>query len=148
MKDYFIEQNLYLKFMDNDDPIIKDYIIKIHKHHNTIDTITQIENVCDFKISDNSLFWVIGYKDKIIGFLNFIKREQSIENTLELQRLYIDEEYRNLNIGSKLMSRIKEIAKSMNYSGLSLKVYCNNPAIRFYERNGFDTYYRYMYSKL
>lgn len=148
MKDYFIEQNLYLKFMDNDDPIIKDYTIKIHKHHNTIDTITQIENVCDFKISDNSLFWVIGYKDKIIGFLNFIKREQSIENTLELQRLYIDEEYRNLNIGSKLMSRIKEIAKSMNYSGLSLKVYCNNPAIRFYERNGFDTYYRYMYSKL
>ena len=148
MKDYFIEQNLYLKFMDNDDPIIKDYIIKIHKHHNTIDTITQIENVCDFKISDNSLFWVIGYKDKIIGFLNFIKREQSIENTLELQRLYIDEEYRNLNIGSKLMSRIKEIAKSMNYSGLSLKVYCNNSAIRFYERNGFDTYYRYMYSKL
>lgn len=148
MKDYLIEQNLYLKFMDNDDPIIKDYIIKIHKHHNTIDTITQIENVCDFKISDNSLFWVIGYKDKIIGFLNFIKREQSIENTLELQRLYIDEEYRNLNIGSKVMSRIKEIAKSMNYSGLSLKVYCNNPAIRFYERNGFDTYYRYMYSKL
>ncbi|EGT0000919.1 GNAT family N-acetyltransferase [Clostridium perfringens] len=148
MKDYFIEQNLYLKFMDNDDPIIKDYIIKIHKHHNTIDTITQIENVCDFKISDNSLFWVIVYKDKIIGFLNFIKREQSIDNTLELQRLYIDEEYRNLNIGSKVMSRIKEIAKSMNYSGLSLKVYCNNPAIRFYERNGFVTYYRYMYSKL
>ncbi|XZM35262.1 GNAT family N-acetyltransferase (plasmid) [Clostridium perfringens] len=148
MKDYFIEQNLYLKFMDNDDPIIKDYIIKIHKHHNTIDTITQIENVCDFKISDNSLFWVIGYKDKIIGFFNFIKREQSIDNTLELQRLYIDEEYRNLNIGSKVMSRIKEIAKSMNYSGLSLKVYCNNPAIRFYERNDFVTYYRYMYSKL
>ncbi|MDM0701394.1 GNAT family N-acetyltransferase [Clostridium perfringens] len=148
MKDYFIEQNLYLKFMSNDDPIIKDYIIKIHKHHNTIDTITQIENVCDFKINDNSLFWIIVYEDRIIGFFNFIKREQQIDNTLELQRFYIDEEYRNLNIGSKVMSKIKEVAKDMNYSGLSLKVYCNNPAINFYNKNGFDTYYRYMYTKL
>ncbi|EDT14294.1 GNAT family N-acetyltransferase [Clostridium perfringens] len=148
MKDYFIEQNLYLKFMSNDDPIIKDYIIKIHKHHNTIDTITQIENVCDFKINDNSLFWTIVYEDRIIGFFNFIKREQPIDNTLELQRFYIDEEYRYLNIGSKVMSKIKEVAKDMNYSGLSLKVYCNNPAINFYNKNGFDTYYRYMYTKL
>ncbi|WP_415275038.1 GNAT family N-acetyltransferase, partial [Clostridium perfringens] len=141
-------QNLYLKFMSNDDPIIKDYIIKIHKHHNTIDTIKQIENVCDFKINDNSLFWTIVYEDRIIGFFNFIKREQPIDNTLELQRFYIDEEYRNLNIGSKVMSKIKEVAKDMNYSGLSLKVYCNNPAINFYNKNGFDTYYRYMYTKL
>lgn len=37
MKYYFIKQNLYLKFINNDDQIIKDYIIKIHKHHNTID---------------------------------------------------------------------------------------------------------------
>lgn len=148
MKDYFIEQNLYLKFMSNEDPIIKDYIIKIHKHHNTIDTITQIENVCDFKINDNSLFWTIVYEDRIIGFFNFIKREQPIDNTLELQRFYIDEEYRNLNIGSKVMSKIKEVAKDMNYSGLSLKVYCNNPAINFYNKNGFDTYYRYVYTKL
>ena len=148
MKDYFIEQNLYLKFMNNDDPIIKDYIIKIHKHHNTIDTITQIENVCDFKINDNSLFWTIVYEDRIIGFFNFVKREQSIDNTLELQRLYIDEGYRNSNIGSKVMLKIKEIAKDMKYSGLSLKVYCNNPAINFYDKNGFDTYYRYMYTKL
>ncbi|MDZ4994432.1 GNAT family N-acetyltransferase [Clostridium perfringens] len=148
MKDYFIEQNLYLKFMNNDDPIIKDYIIKIHKHHNTIDTITQIENVCDFKINDNSLFWTIVYEDRIIGFFNFIKREQSIDNTLELQRFYIDEEYRGLRLGAKVMSKIKEISKDMKYSGLALKVYCNNPAINFYDKNGFDTYYRYMYTKL
>lgn len=88
------------------------------------------------------------YEDRIIGFFNFIKREQPIDNTLELQRFYIDEEYRNLNIGSKVMSKIKEVAKDMNYSGLSLKVYCNNPAINFYNKNGFDTYYRYMYTKL
>lgn len=148
MKDYFIKQNLYLKFMNKNDLNIKDYIIKIHKHHNTIDTITQIKNVSDFKIGDNSLFWVIVFKDKIIGFFNFIKREQSIENTLELQRLYIDAKYRNLNIGSQVMSKIKEIAKDMNYSGLTLKVYCNNPAINFYNKNGFNTYYRYMYTKL
>ncbi len=54
-----------------------------------------------------------------------IKREQSIDNTSELQRFYIDEEYRNLRLGSKVMSKIKEIAKDMKYSGLSLKVYCN-----------------------
>lgn len=148
MKDYFIKQNLYLKFMNNDNPIIKDYIIKIHKHHNTIDTITQIKDITDFKINDNSLFWTIVNEDRIIGFFNFIKREQSIENTLELQRLYIDAEYRNLDIGSQVMSKIKEIAKDMNYSGLTLKVYCNNPAINFYNKNGFNTYYRYMYTKL
>ena len=148
MKDYLIEPNIYLKFMKNDEPIIVDYIVKIHKHHNTIDTITQIKNISDFKIGDNSLFGVIVFKNKIIGFFNFIKREQSIENTLELQRLFIDEEYRNLNIGSKVMLKIKEIAKEMNYSGLALKVYCNNPAIRFYNRTGFDIYYRYMYSEL
>ena len=148
MKDYFIKQNLYLKFMNNDNPIIKDYIIKIHKHHNTIDTITQIKDVTDFKINDNSLFWTIVYEDRIIGFFNFIKREQSIENTLELQRLYIDAEYRNLDIGSQVMSKIKEIAKYTNYSGLTLKVYCNNPAINFYNKNEFNTYYRYMHTKL
>ncbi|XZH89579.1 GNAT family N-acetyltransferase [Clostridium perfringens] len=148
MKDYFVKQNLYLKFMNNDDPIIKDYIIKIHKHHNKIDTITQIKNISDFKINDNSLFWTIVYEDRIIGFFNFIKREQAIEKTLELQRFYIDEEFRNLSIGSEVISKIKEIAKDMNYSGLSLKVYCSNPAINFYGKNGFNTYYRYMYTKL
>ncbi|BDU93164.1 TPA: GNAT family N-acetyltransferase [Clostridium perfringens] len=148
MKYYFIEANIYLKFMKNDNQIIRDYIIKIHKHHNTIDTITQIENIYDFKINNNSLFWTIVYEDRIIGFFNFIKREQSIDNTLELQRFYIDEEYRNLRLGSKVMSKIKEIAKDMKYSGLSLKVYCNKLAVNFYHKNGFNTYYRYMYTKL
>ncbi len=61
MKDYFIEPNIYFKFMENDNQIIRDYIIKIHKHHNTIYTITQIENIYDFKINNNSLFWTIVY---------------------------------------------------------------------------------------
>lgn len=67
---------------------------------------------------------------------------------MELHRLYIDEVFRKHDIGSKVLGKLKEIVRMEGYSGLVAKVYCNNPAINFYNKNGFDTYYRYMYTKL
>lgn len=68
MKKYIIESNLYLRQVDNDSSLIYDYIVKIHRHHNTIDYITQIENVGDIVIDNNSIFWLIVYNEQVLGF--------------------------------------------------------------------------------
>ena len=49
-------------------------------------------------------------------------------------------EYRNMGIGTDLMRNIINLAKQFNVTLLHLQVYSNNPAIRLYERFGFESF--------
>lgn len=144
-KDYIINDQITLVLSSNESSDVLDYVVKMHKYHNKIDSISPVLNVNEFDKNDDSTYWLIKYKDNKIGFLNLIYREQSIDNTLEIHRFFIDAEARKDGIGSEVIKFLKKQAKHYGYRGITAKVYCNNPAIMFYEKNSFKTYYRYMF---
>ncbi|MEE0699199.1 MAG: GNAT family N-acetyltransferase [Bacilli bacterium] len=147
-KEYVIDENIILKPVPNNDDIVYKYIIKMHEHHNNIDNICPVQDVKRFNKMDNSVFWLIYYNNEIVGFLNMVYREQCIDNTIEIHMFYVDDIYRKYGIGSKIIQALKLVVKEKGYKGIVAKVYCDNPAINFYERNGFKTYYRYMISEI
>ena len=58
--------------------------------------------------------------------------------SLELERIYVLEEFQNRGYGKQLMDKTIEIARDQNSDYLWLGVWDQNQgAIRFYERNGF-----------
>ena len=61
-----------------------------------------------------------------------------VENSLFLDSIYVDEQFRGAGIGSKLIELTKEKAKEQGYKQLSLMVMSGNTtARRAYERNDF-----------
>ena len=82
-----------------------------------------------FRVSNSQIIQAEG---KDIGLF----KKEIIEGNLFLWDIQLEEEYRNLGIGSKLISRLKSEAQEMNLPIL-LKVLKGNPAIHFYERHGF-----------
>lgn len=147
-KEYIVDKNIILKPISNDEEIVHEYIIKMHIYHNSIDNISPVKDVKKFKKMKNSVFWMINYKNKIVGFLNLVYRNQCIDNALEIHRFFIDNEYRKYGIGSRVINLLKLLAKEKGYSEIVAKIYCDNPAISFYENNGFETYYRYMVANI
>lgn len=91
-----------------------------------------IIDLCDYKFSYNDFEKVYGYyiKDKLIGIIDF----SLIYDRIELNYIFVDNEYRNKGIGSKMM----DYMISYGYS-ISLEVNCNNiNAIKLYEKYGFE----------
>merc|ERR1712130_126198 len=66
-----------------------------------------------------------------------------VENVDNVRRCYIMtlgclQAYRRLGVGSKLLSHVLELAKKENVNNVTLHVQTSNqPAIDFYQRNGF-----------
>lgn len=61
-----------------------------------------------------------------------------VEDSLFLDSIYVDEEFRGQGVGSKLIALTKEKAKELGYQKLSLMVMNENiRARRAYERNAF-----------
>jgi ribosomal protein S18 acetylase RimI-like enzyme len=48
-------------------------------------------------------------------------------------------EYRGLGIGTKLMTKLFDLLAMAGYKRISLSVNKNNPAVRFYQRHGYET---------
>lgn len=141
---FFISENISLVPVENTASIVHEYVSKLHIHHNSIDNVSPIKEINSFKKLSNSKFWTITFSNRVVGILNLVIREQVIDNLLEIHRLYIDEDVRNNNLGGLVLDKVEEISKEFGFDGVAAKVYCENPAINFYERNGFETYYRYM----
>ena len=82
--------------------------------------------------------------DEVIGyFISLIKQEEEyrlIKQTLELEELYIIEEYQNKGIGSQVIEKLRHIAGLLNIP-ISVKVSTKNKnAIEFYNKMGFNEY--------
>ena len=56
-----------------------------------------------------------------------------------LEELWIDEKYRNKHIGTMLIEKIEELAKSENLTGIRMETW-NFQAKGFYEKNGYEVY--------
>ena len=83
--------------------------------------------------------------EKKIGFLKLnqggAQSDLQDPESLELQRIYIDQEYQGKGLGAMLLNKAKERAIEMEMNTIWLGVWEKNPdAIRFYERHGFEIF--------
>ena len=126
-----------------------EWIYKIWHHHDTIDDLYNCNYDVKIKFGENEFYYKILKDDIMVGFVGLDLRDDEVLNqhTLYINRLYIDEEYRNMGIGEEVIKKIIDIAKDMNRD-IELEVFGNNPAIHLYEKMGFKVHYRDMILKI
>jgi len=93
-------------------------------------------------INTNSEFYVLLLNQKTIGYLklNFGEAQTELKNnsSLEIERIYILQEFHGKNMGQLLYEKALEIAKIRGFNEIWLGVWEKNKrAISFYKKNGF-----------
>ncbi len=107
----------------------------------------------DFKI-ENILYFLIHYKNQIVGLLKIRKHEKieeySIEDALQLEKIYLLKESLGLGIGKKGIEYTKNYARRLGKKVIWLDVMTTSPALYFYKKMGFATrsYYQLDYPGL
>lgn len=102
----------------------------------------QIEN----EVKENgSRFFIVENNEEVVAYmkLNFDKSqtETGHDNTLEVQRIYVLQEYKGKHIGKMLIEKAIEIGRNNNLNYIWLGVWENNiNAIKFYEKRGFEKF--------
>jgi ribosomal protein S18 acetylase RimI-like enzyme len=98
----------------------------------------------------NSQFY-IAYSDiEVVGYLkiNFgdAQTESINENALEVQRIYVLQNFHGKNIGQLLLDEVKKIAQITNVDSVWLGVWEeNHRALRFYTKNGFVVFDKHVF---
>lgn len=95
--------------------------------------------------NNGSRFYIVENSEKVFAYmkLNFDKAqtEAGHHNTLEVQRIYVLQEYKSKHIGKMLMQKAIEIGKRNNLDYIWLGVWEHNiNAIKFYEKQGFEKF--------
>lgn len=93
-------------------------------------------------INEHTVFYFAIIESEVIGYikLNFMEAqtEQGLNDTLEIERIYVLSEYHGKNVGQLLFQKAVSLAKEEQMDYVWLGVWEKNPkAIRFYEKNGF-----------
>ncbi|MEY2834465.1 MAG: hypothetical protein RLZZ557_127 [Bacteroidota bacterium] len=81
----------------------------------------------------------------VIGYLKVnegaAQTEQKLEHSLEIERIYVLKDYHGKRVGQLLMDKALSEARAGKFERVWLGVWENNHrAIRFYEKNGFETF--------
>ncbi|MFO8068618.1 MAG: GNAT family N-acetyltransferase [Alkalibacterium sp.] len=97
-----------------------------------------------------SVFYCVKYNGEITAYmkLNYdeAQTERGHSNSLEIQRIYVLNEYKNNSIGKHLIRRAVEVGKSRQLAYIWLGVWEKNvSAIKFYEKQGFVTYDKHVF---
>ncbi|MES2568359.1 MAG: GNAT family N-acetyltransferase [Bacteroidota bacterium] len=91
-----------------------------------------------------SSFYIINNGEKIIGYLKLNSDKAQTErncNALEIERIYVQQEFHGKKVGLSLFEKAKTIARKNNYDYIWLGVWEKNlKAIAFYEKLGFIKY--------
>ena len=95
--------------------------------------------------NNNSRFYIVEHNKEVVAYmkLNFDKAqtEQGHNNTLEIQRIYVLQEYKSNHIGKRLIQKAIEIGRDKHLNYIWLGVWENNiNAIKFYEKQGFEKF--------
>ncbi len=95
-------------------------------------------------------FFFAELSGKVVGYIKLnqgtAQTETVLDHAIEIERIYIIEEYQGKNLGRKLLDRVKELAKKRRIKTIWLGVWENNPkAIGFYEKNGFVTFDKHVF---
>lgn len=76
---------------------------------------------------------IIMRKSRRIGLFQLNKNKDQ----LQINGLLISPFYQSKGIGSHLMTYFEEVAKQENLKKIELSVWDNNPAVKFYKKNGY-----------
>ena len=95
--------------------------------------------------NENSAFFLFRNSADVIGYCKINRKDAQTEfkddTSMEIERIYLDEEHQGLGLGTEMLNKIKMMALDEGVKYLWLGVWEKNPgAIRFYERNGFDVF--------
>jgi Acetyltransferases len=95
--------------------------------------------------NNGSRFYIVQNNEEVVAYMkiNFDKAqtETGHDNTLEVQRIYVLQEYKSKSIGKMLMKKAIEIGKNNNLNYIWLGVWEQNiNAIKFYEKQGFEKF--------
>jgi diamine N-acetyltransferase len=95
--------------------------------------------------NNGSKFYIVETNEGVVAYMkvNFDKAqtETGHDNTLEVQRIYVLQEYKSKHIGKKLIQKAIEIGKNNSLNYIWLGVWENNiNAIKFYEKQGFEKF--------
>ena len=80
-------------------------------------------------------FIIAKIDEKYAGYIIF----KNVDETIDLENILVDEKYRNMLVGSKMIEKMLEYAVQNNVKNIMLEVRrSNKKAICFYEKNGFQ----------
>ncbi|WP_333662676.1 GNAT family N-acetyltransferase [Chishuiella changwenlii] len=109
-----------------------------------------VEKLTDELNNENSAFYFATINDEVIGYLkvNFGSSQTELQDksSLEIERIYVLQEYHGKKVGQILYDKAIEIANDKNVNYIWLGVWEENPrAIRFYEKNGFVAFDKHVF---
>jgi len=95
--------------------------------------------------NDLNPIFVAEEEGKVLGYA-FCQTQQHIGDNIltDIKSLYVDdlcvdEKARGKHVGTKLIDYVKSFAKDNGYYNVTLNVWaCNESAMKFYEKNGFE----------
>ena len=98
-----------------------------------------------------SEFYFAQLNDENIGYLKIntgeAQTEKQEKNALEIERIYVLNEYHGKNVGQILYQKALEIANQNSNDFVWLGVWEENKrAIRFYEKNGFVAFDKHIFN--
>ena len=98
----------------------------------------------------NSEFYFALHEDEVIGYLkiNFGASQTELKDSkaLEIERIYVTQEYHGKNVGKLLYDKAIQIAQHKNVEYIWLGVWEENPrAISFYRKNGFVEFDKHIF---
>lgn len=101
-------------------------------------------------LNPDSKFFFAVYKGTTVGYLKINKGgAQTVlpnDQAVEIERIYVDRQFKGMGIGKMFMSKASEIANETRAKYVWLGVWEHNePAIRFYEKNGFEKYSKHIF---
>ena len=101
-------------------------------------------------LNPNSEFYFSVHDNKVIGYLklNFGQSQTELkdDNALEIERIYVLNEFHGKNIGQLLYEKALQIARQKNAYYVWLGVWDENlRAINFYKKNGFIEFDKHIF---
>jgi len=127
---------------------IKTFVSAFEKQNNPEDFKTYMDNAFSKEklkkelIDENTSFYFVYNEKDLVGYFKLNEKESQTEplgnSSIEIERIYVLDEFQGQQIGKQLLFKIIEKANQDNLSFIWLGVWeKNTAAIRFYERNGF-----------
>lgn len=118
---------------DNTEEDLTEYLDRAYNQKQLIDEIQE----------KNSWFYFIYADYKVAGYVKLniedAQTEETMDNALEIERIYVLQHYQGLKLGKQLMDFAIQRAKELNKDGVWLGVWEHNgKALQFYQHYEFQ----------